>query len=382
MDGAWLTRVLGPDPLAPCPGSLITAGTYCIDYAAKKIFLGTDPAGHTLTYAGDDGTGQLLQFAFVQTTSSQKVAQTVTLMKLSVEQYADRAPSTGGSAPTGPVVQITNGWVLDSVDISRNHGCGLGMGGNAPVVSNTSLTYNGKAGFCGPSSNGTFGPNNTVTYNNQDAFNVVLGAGAGKMSGAGPITIFASTFSHNLGNGLWFDASYHNALVTGNTMSSNTSFPPGDLQHGGDGIRVEISCFITITNNVVTKNDRVGINLDNSHDVTIGGVGAGNTVSGNGNGEIRIAYHGRTGSGFCNPLSAKNNHVINNAMTMSGTDGVGVVVDAACSGCVSGTSFTANTYAGGHCSDLIWQWWDGRSQQSVDFFTWKAVYGQDPTGKC
>src|SRR5216684_4186374 len=387
LDGAWLARVLGPDPLAPCPGTLVTAGTYCIDYGAKKIFLGTDPAGHTVSYSGDSGAGQLLQFAFERTTitglGGLKLAPAVTLMKLQVSQYANTDPTTAGvSPPGGAVVQMTNGWVLDNVVISMNHGVGLGMGGDAWTVSNTTLTYNGKSGYGGPSSNGTFGPNNSVTYNNQDFFNVVWGAGAGKMSGAGPITIFASTFSHNLGNGLWFDASYHNALVTGNTMVGNTGFPPGDSQHGGDGIRVEISCFITITNNVVTGNDRVGINLDNSHDVTVGGVGGANTVSGNGNGEIQVSYHGRTGSGFCSPLSSKNNHVINNAMTMSGTDAVGVQVDAACNGCVSGTLFTGNTYAGGFCSDLLWQWWDGSIQQKVDFPTWKASYGQDPTGWC
>ena len=53
MDNAWLARVLGPDPLAPCPPSLVGSGTYCIDYAVKKIFLGTDPAGHTFSYSGD-----------------------------------------------------------------------------------------------------------------------------------------------------------------------------------------------------------------------------------------------------------------------------------------------------------------------------------------
>jgi hypothetical protein len=383
MDNAWLARVLGPDPLAPCPVSLLTEGTYCIDYAATKIFLGTDPAGHTVTYSGDDGTGQLLQFAFERTTTTDKLAQAVSLMKLSVEQYANTDPATSGVTPAGgAVVQMSDGWVLDNVDISRNHGVGLGLGGDAWTVSNTTLSYNGKSGCGGPSSNGTFGPNNTVTYNNQDFFNVVWGAGAGKMSGAGPITIFASTFSHNLGNGLWFDAGYHNALVTGNTMVGNTAFPPGDGQHGGDGIRVEISCFITITNNVVMNNDRVGINLNNSHDVTVGGVGAGNTLSGNGDGGVQIAYHGRTGTGFCSPLSSKNNHVINNAMTMSGTDSVGVQVNAACIGCVTGTLFTGNTYTGGYCSDLLWEWWDGSIQHSVNFSTWKSSYKQDATGWC
>jgi parallel beta-helix repeat protein len=282
----------------------------------------------------------------------------------------------------GAVVQIGDGWLVDGVLISTNHGCGMGMGGgDAWTVSNSTLTYNGKSGYCGPSTNATFGPNNTVSYNNQDYFNVAWGAGAGKMSGAGPITIIDNTFSHNLGNGLWFDDGYHNAIVTGNTMDSNTHFPPDGIR-GGDGIRVEVSCFITITNNVVTNNGRTGINLSNSHDVTVGGVGAGNTVSGNTNGEVRVAFHGRAGTGFCAPLSSKNNLIINNAMTMSGTDSVGIASDATCNGCFRGTLFTGNTYAGRYCADLLWNWWDGRSQQSIDFPTWQSSYKQDLTGKC
>jgi hypothetical protein len=191
-----------------------------------------------------------------------------------------------------------------------------------------------------------------------------------------------ATFSHNKGNGLWFDAGYHNAIVDGNTMVGNTAFPPGDLDHGGDGVRVEISCFITITNNTATGNDRVGINVNNSHDVIVGGPGAGNTVGGNENAEIRVDYQGRTGSSYCSPLSSQNVHVVSNAVAMSGTGSVGVVVDAACTGCVNNTTFVGNAYSGGHCSDLLWNWWDGNAQQAVDFATWTAAYRQDLTGRC
>ena len=86
----------GPQTALPGARSALTlllAGTYCIDYGAKKISLGTDPTGHTMSYSGDSGTGELLQFAFEQTTNTDgprghKLAQAVTLMDLQVSQYA------------------------------------------------------------------------------------------------------------------------------------------------------------------------------------------------------------------------------------------------------------------------------------------------------
>jgi parallel beta-helix repeat protein len=63
--------------------------------------------------------------------------------------------------------------------------------------------------------------------------------------------------------------------VTGNTVSNNSG-----IYGAGNGITIEVSCNATINSNVASGNYLAGIQVRNSHDVNVGAVGAGNTVSG------------------------------------------------------------------------------------------------------
>ena len=375
MDGRWLTRVLGPDPASPCPS--VKPGQYCIDYGVKRIFLGSDPTGHTFTYAAaDDGTGHLLQNAIQNVDRYGHAVTDVMISDLTASQYAN----TDGA---GGVIQTGNGWTVQNVVSSYNHGCGLTIAGKDPtqpkLVQNSTLTANGKAGFCGVNAGTTF-DHNMVTYNNQDFWNPPHGAGGGKSSGGGPLTITNSIFSYNRGNGFSTDVGEQNVTLTGNTFSYNTTFGGG-----GDGLHLEVSCYITVGSNSSYGNSRVGILVLNSHDITVGGAGVGNTVGGNGVGEVKIVSTGRTSWSDCGSATAsQNNLVLGNSITLTKRDQVGIANQSRCASCLTGSLFDGNSYeTGGYCTAKKWVWSSrGWVPKPVDFTTWQTTAVQDTSGSC
>jgi parallel beta-helix repeat protein len=371
LDGAWLTRTLNSDPTKPCPGPL-GAGKYCINYDSLNIYLGSDPTGHTITYSGqDDGTGHVLRSAIENISSSDPSITGVTIKNLVVSQYANTNLSGGA-------LNLGDGWTASNVVSSYNHGCSLSIGGkNAAMpklVQSSTLTYNGQAGFCGVNAGTTF-DHNTVTYNNQDFWSVPNGAGGGKFSAGGPITVTNSVFTHNNGNGLGFDVGEQNMTVTGNTFDDNVNF-----DGGGHGLHIEVSCYGTVTGNEAHGNDRVGLYVINSHDITV----TGNTVGPNGTAELKVQTTNRAGSNDCGKQNQATNDVsTNNTVTLTLDSQSGLMNKTSCTTCVVGSTFAGNTYlTGGNCSADLWTWYTGSSQVTVTWGSWKTTYGQDTAGSC
>jgi hypothetical protein len=377
MDGGWLTRVLKSDPSRPCDPPIDT-GQYCINYTSHRIYLGSNPAGHTMTFTGtDDGTGKLLQTAMQNVSPNDPSIVNVVVKNLVVSQYAN-TNATGGAIGMG------DGWTVTNVVSSYNHGCALSIRGTTvsmpKVVTNSTLTWNGQSGFCGVNAGTTF-DRNTVTYNNQDFWAVPYGGGGGKFSAGGPITISNSTFSNNNGNGLGFDVGEQNMTITGNTFTDNVNFGGG-----GHGLHIEVSCYGTVTGNVTHGNERVGIYIINSHDITVGGTtsAAANTIGPDVTSVIKVQSTNRGGTNACGKQSqATNDVVMGNRITMTTDDTSGVVNKTSCTTCVTGSRFSSNTYTtSGNCADDLWQWYDGNKQQKVPWSTWHSTYAQDTAGTC
>jgi parallel beta-helix repeat protein len=377
MDGGWLVRVLKSDPSKPCDAP-IDVGQYCINYASHRIYLGSNPSGHTMTFTGtDDGTGKLLQSAMQNISPSDPSIVNVTVKNLVVSQYSN-------SDAAGGAIGMGDGWTVTNVVSSYNHGCGLSIGGTQvsmpKLVTNATLMWNGQSGFCGVNAGTTF-DRSTVTYNNQDFWSVPYGGGGGKFSAGGPITVTNSTFSNNNGNGLGFDVGEQNMTITGNTFADNVNFGGG-----GHGLHIEVSCYGTVTGNVTYGNERVGIYVLNSHDVTVGGTtpSAANTVGPDGTSVIKVQTTNRSGTNACGKQSQATNDVVKgNHVTMTTDDTSGIVNKTSCKTCVTGSSFSSNTYTtSGNCADDLWQWYDGSKQQKIPWSTWHTTYAQDGTGTC
>ena len=186
-----------------------------------------------------------------------------------------------------------------------------------------------------------------------------------------------NTFSNNNGSGLWFDVGDSQISVTNNVSTNNTN---DGGNGGGDGIRVEVSCNATLSGNTTSGNALGGIDVVNSHDLTVNA----NKVSNNAKIAIRIQATNRIGSSSnCGAQNfATNDNVNSNTITMGTNSIVGVVGYGSCGSCVNGDSFSGNAYStGGNCGANLWKWWDGSAEHTVAFSTgnpsWQGTYGQD-----
>jgi parallel beta-helix repeat protein len=145
--------------------------------------------------------------------------------------------------------------------------------------------------------------------------------------------------------------------VTGNTVSNNSG-----IYGAGNGITIEVSCNATINSNVASGNYLAGIQVRNSHDVNVGAVGAGNTVSGSVKFGIRVVADKTGTQTRCGAITASNNHVIGNDISMPvGTSWTGV--QRVSPAVANGDTFSENHYhmplATDYTTGLRWKWWDG-----------------------
>jgi hypothetical protein len=354
-----LTRVL-----APCSLAKVTVGKFCVDYAAKKMYILDSP------------TGQDLEYSYIP--GAMGSASGVVIKDMTFTKFADTANS-------GAVVTVGNSSTIDNVRLTNNHACAVGLVGvTGSVVRNSRLDHSGDGSFCGTSTGATF-TNNEVDHNNVLGFTANYDGGAGKFWNVQNITVTNNHFHDNNGNGIWFDGDSRGALIAGNTTTNNIG-----IYGGGNGITFEISCNATITGNVSSGNALSGIQINDSHNNTVGAVGAGNTVSGNLTFGIRIVASRSGSHPLCGAVSASNNHVNDNAVTMpAGTSWTGV--QRVSPGVAGGNTFSGNHYHMpllAECTTALrWKWWNGATQFSLKFSgtgAWQAAYKQDlaPGGTC
>jgi hypothetical protein len=351
--------------LAPCSLANVTVGKFCVDYAAGKMYLFDSPTGQNLEYSSIPG--------------AMGSASGVVIKDMTITKFAD-------TANAGPVVTVGNSSTVDNVRLTNNHACAVSLVGvSGSVVKNSRLDHSGNGSFCGTSTGATF-TNNEVDHNNTLGFMGNWDGGAGKFWNVQNITVTNNYLHDNNGNGIWFDGDSKGAIITGNTSTNNLG-----IYGGGNGITYEISCNATINNNVSTGNALSGIQINDSHGNTVGAVGAGNTVTGNLKFGIRIVASRSGTKPLCGSITASNNHVNYNTVTMPiGTSWTGV--QRVSPGVASGNTFSGNAYHLPLATDcttaLRWKWWNGATQYSVKFSgtgsVWQGTYNQDPSpdGSC
>jgi parallel beta-helix repeat protein len=227
---------------------------------------------------------------------------------------------------------------------------------------------------------------NEIDHNNLLGFDALWQAGGAKFTDATNLTVVGNEVHENFGPGLWFDSDSTGISVVENTVAGSS-----EVYGNGNGIMYEISCNAKIASNRVTGNDDAGIFLSNSHDVTVGGPGAGNTVSDNGEYGVRVLADARTEvqSNCGSELTVDNIVVKQNAISMLAGDSVNGVQRVAPAIAVA-IFFSGNDYRmpPGGCSDTRWKWWDGTTMNTVPFSgggtTWQGTFLQDlaPGGRC
>ncbi len=283
-DNVLLARVLSLAAVGP--------GTFYFDYAGDRIYVGDNPAGHTLEAAATE-------YAFTGT--AQGVGTGVTIRGLIIEKYAN-------AAQTGAVgaARMGSNWMLRDNEIRYNHGVGV-WGGSGVVVAHNNVHHNGQmgigAGFARVDSN-------EIAYNNTARYSWAWEAGGTKFAFTTNLLVRGNWSHHNRGPGLWTDINNVNTTYSGNTIEDNYA----------DGLLHEISYAATITGNVIRRNgfgnpnsvEGAGIMISSS-----GGTGiqiSGNTLTGNKNGIILLQAD--RGSGSLGPYIVQNVSVHDNTVTL------------------------------------------------------------------
>lgn len=288
QDDVRLTRVTSLSALA--------ARTFYEDFAANRVYVGSDPFGHALSMSKTR-------------TAISSSASGVTVKGLTVEKFASLA-QRGAVLANGP------SWRLQGNTVRNNHAVGIVVStSNGSVVSGNVITANGQLGLAVNASSAVLVDANTITSNNRDGFWISDWESGGLKATKASARVTNNTISSNTGVGLWFDVDSKGVTIDGNTVRSNVA----------DGIRVEISYNVVVSNNTVTGNGIsfgsvraggtsiyacAGININTVSTISI----YGNTVSGNING-IGLQARNR-GAGPYGVRTLANAEVHDNKITM------------------------------------------------------------------
>lgn len=231
----------------------VVPGTFAVDDARDRLWLGTDPAGRSVRASDLD------------------VALTVLGAGSTVRGLGFRGFAT--SVPQKGTVRVTARRVtVEDVVISDNATQGLFVGGRGQgedvVVRDVTVERNGLIGLESSYADGLLVDGLRAVGNNTERFNAAPVSGGAKLGRARGLTVRDSVFADNLGTGLWFDESVFDATVTGNDVLRNTA----------NGLAFEISSRAVLADNLVVGNGRTGIKVNNAAGVAVWA----NTVAGNG----------------------------------------------------------------------------------------------------
>jgi parallel beta-helix repeat protein len=332
----------------------VSASAWYFDYAADRIYIGTNPSGHTVVTS-------VTPFAFGGTATG------VRIVGLTIQHYAPARPQGAVNASAAA------SWTMDTNIVQDNatRGIRLGAGG---IMRGNSVLRNGQLGYQANGSNGLI-YGNEFAFNNTAYFGPGMNgeAGAGKASSTNGLVFRKNNLHDNHGPGIWFDINNQNATIDSNTVTNN------DWR----GIFYEVSYSGHIAYNTVTGNgfafpgtygagEGAGILVSNSPNVEVDH----NTVSGNKNGIM--GREDDRGSGCCGILNVTNLSVHDNVVKqMDAGRAAGITnSDPAADpySTAANNRWFRNSYTVG--SSAKWRW---EGNLDVTMSQWKAVQDSGST---
>ncbi|MBW3084141.1 hypothetical protein KEM60_00325 [Austwickia sp. TVS 96-490-7B] len=218
----------------------VKAGTFYVDDAAGKLYLGSDPQGKVVE-ASDLTAAMNIQ------------APQVSLRGIAVRRYANSVPQMGAILGYGTGLQMEN------VIVQDNATTGLGVYAGGARLSRITVSGNGETGLNGWRADDLVVTDSLFEKNNDERFNFAPAAGAMKVVKSQGVVVRGSKFVNNPGPGLWFDESVAKMTVVGNDIRDNE----------GTGLIVELSSRAVVADNVVTGNLEEGIRVQNSDKVSV-----------------------------------------------------------------------------------------------------------------
>ncbi|MET0819335.1 MAG: right-handed parallel beta-helix repeat-containing protein [Aeromicrobium sp.] len=222
-------------------GSLdaVTAGTFFVDYAAKKMYLGSDPTDKAVR-ASDLVLGLTL------------LSPNSALRGFGIRRFAPSVPDLGA-------VRLfdADGSTLENIAVTDNATLGLSIGSAKVRMNKVTSARNGLMGIGSNYADDLDATRLRVEDNNLEHFNAAPSAGGYKFSRSRHVSISDSVFSNNFAAGLWFDESSYDVKLVGNDMGNNAA----------EGLVFELSAKLTAVNNAMWGNAMSGLLVLDSNDV-------------------------------------------------------------------------------------------------------------------
>lgn len=255
--GAW--RWVNPNhPTAPWPEqvwidgvaqrqvnarSKVVPGTFYVDLAANRLYVGSNPAGKSVR------SSKLTRAMLLQGRNS-------VVRGIGIRRYATSVPMMGTVAITG------TGSRLENVSVNDNATTGIFVGKPNVTLRDVTVASNGLAGVIASVADNLTVQRALLVNNNDERFNEAPVSGGIKVGRTRGFLIRDSRVYGNVGPGVWIDESVYNSRVVGNDLFSNT----------GHGMSVEISAKALIANNRIYGNGGSGkfaIKVNNTSDVRV-----------------------------------------------------------------------------------------------------------------
>jgi parallel beta-helix repeat protein len=284
VDDKPMKRVLSLAEVAP--------GRFYFDYDNATIYIGDDPAGHTLECGATE-------------TAVQAHDENVTVKGLTIEKYTVSGISAGSA-------------VVEDNEVRYVHGSGIRFGSHAKVLRNY-VHHNGKYGMNGGGEDALV-EGNELAYNNAAGYRTKRGGGCWDAGGTKFVysnhLVVRNNYSHNnYCDGFWSDIDNINTTYENNRIENN-------WRHG---IFLEIGYAAVVRNNQIKGNMAAGVYLNSTSDQDI----YNNTIEDNGvgtpewlpildvlRGGVLIMQQNR-GIGKYGERLAKNNRVHDNTIRMT-----------------------------------------------------------------
>lgn len=218
----------------------VGAGEFAVDLEAQALVVGSDPTGSRVR-------------ASVIPRALQLRSDAVTVRGIGIRRYATSVPDMGSVTIERP------GITLEHVTISEAATTGLFVGAANASLRNLTVERNGMIGIAANFADALAVDRIAVRDNNTESFNRAPVAGGMKLTRSRDVTVVSSEFTGNHATGLWFDQSCFTIGVADSRFDRNT----------GHGLFLEISSRAVVVRNVMARNARYGIKVNDTSDVVL-----------------------------------------------------------------------------------------------------------------
>jgi parallel beta-helix repeat protein len=216
-------------------------GTFYVDEAAQRLFLGTSPAGRSVR------ASDLAEAIYLNHASGSVVRG------LGVRRYATPILRYGTVKAFGDGTRLQDLVVEDSATV------GIGVKGTGVTVDHTTVRRQGQLGIQAYQSDNLVLTANRVEGNNSERFAEIPVAGGIKITSSRHLRIAANSVRGNGSTGIWLDESCYDARIVSNNVV-------GSSRHG---IYFELSAQAIVADNVVVDSGRSAIRVADSANVRI-----------------------------------------------------------------------------------------------------------------